>query len=611
MSAKAASKKSKAPPETELAKKVQKTEEVDVDDLFDDEVQGPVVVSKSAEDNAVELESPLKVPDGFALAYPPGKTNEIKAIILASSAKANHNGPTSVKLTCQTLNIKGAGADIIRSGPTTCIALTKNEKVTTETGIDVNARLIPTNMTPVLCKATGVFSVTLTLGKIMQKGLREKAVADLSPGSHAVLTDVYYNTSGMSIPWLTCTDFKSVKQLPRLDGAREAVNIAAKAGESLILSTAVNSIAFRSDKAPTPEMRPGFEAVKDLIKSTKADLASQLGKVFPAHTDPSDALKMEESEVQIPPVMIFNKTKLPTCKDSSKGVLFDDAKRAIYMKRMGDNEGLAALFDGGSVVASAFGTQRSYASTKLSGDVHVLPTVQMYIPNISLVRADAFGPKGILTVPGPKLKVPLAVLAAPFGVNERTTAELLMDNIMPNASMLFAPSKAKIFARDYEKSDYIQDVWIESPDQFTIDILTTLQNASLRISRDTTAELYDNADFSTPVPISGESLIDMISGDRKPIVSTLASGGVASLRETPTPLNDDTLEFYAVVPKMMSIAQAAGNMDCGTNEEVGDAAFIAAGGGDIKHCAIMLKKGEIAIFAVRVKAKTTSVDTTI
>ncbi len=98
----------------------------------------------------------------------------------------------------------------------------------------------------------------------------------------------------------------------------------------------------------------------------------------------------------------------------------------------------------------------------------------------------------------------------------------------------------------------------------------------------------------------------MMGGERKPKVSTLVNGGVASLRETAVSLNDDTLEFYAVVPNMISIAQAAGNLNCGTDPTVGDAVFLAAGGGDVEDCATMLKKGELAVFAVRVKAKTTT-----
>ena len=101
-----------------------------------------------------------------------------------------------------------------------------------------------------------------------------------------------------------------------------------------------------------------------------------------------------------------------------------------------------------------------------------------------------------------------------------------------------------------------------------------------------------------------------MTGDRKPIVSDLATGGVVCLREKSVKLTDDTLEFYAVVPKMMSIVQAAGNATCGTNPIVGDAAFLAVGGGSVDDCAKMMKKGEIAVFAVRVKPKTTAVSST-
>ena len=238
--------------------------------------------------------------------------------------------------------------------------------------------------------------------------------------------------------------------------------------------------------------------------------------------------------------------------------------------------------------------------------MHVLPTKQSYIPNIGQVSAE-FGPKTILTVNGPTMKIPFAVLAAPFGVNETVTAELLMTNVVPNANMVFMPGKAKIYQRNYDNSDYIQDVYIESSDQFTIDIPATFQNAALCISAETVSKLYNGAEFSTPVNTSGDSLIDMMGGDRKPKVSTLVNGGVVSLRETAVKLADETLEFYAVVPNMMQIAQAPGNINCGTDSAVGDAAFIAAGGGSLKDCYAMLKKGELAVFVIRTKAKTTAV----
>ena len=94
-------------------------------------------------------------------------------------------------------------------------------------------------------------------------------------------------------------------------------------------------------------------------------------------------------------------------------------------------------------MATAFAASRSYAESKLSGQMHVLPTKQSYIPNIGQVSAE-FGPKTILTVNGPTMKIPFAVLAAPFGVNETVTAELLMTNVVPNANMVFMPGKAKI-----------------------------------------------------------------------------------------------------------------------------------------------------------------------
>ena len=59
-----------------------------------------------------------------------------------------------------------------------------------------------------------------------------------------------------------------------------------------------------------------------------------------------------------------------------------------------------------------------------------------------------------------------------------------------------------------------------------------------------------------------------------------------------------------MVPNAIKIATSDGNLNCGTDEAVGDAAFIAAGGGTIDGCATMLKNRELAVFAVRVKPKT-------
>ena len=358
--------------------------------------------------------------------------------------------------------------------------------------------------------------------------------------------------------------------------------------------------------APTPEMQASFDAVKEKLGTAKTELAATLTATFPNYITPSDPLRLEDSEVQVAPLLSFNRTKIPLNKDPTKGVLFDDTKCAVFYKRTDDGESLTASFAGGAIVASTFGAQRSYADSTLSGQMHVLPTKQAFIPSIGLVDSG-FGPKQILVVDGPTMKVPFAVLAAPFGVNERITAELLMANLLPNASMAFMPSKAKIYQQNYGKSDYIQDVYIESSDQFTVDILSSLRTAALRISHDTVSELYDGAEFSTTVNTSGDNLIDMMGGDRKPKVSTLVSGGVVSLREASVEIADNTLEFYAVVPNMMQIVQAAGNVNCGTDSKVGDVAFLAAGSGSIKGCAAMLKKGEIAVFAVRVKAKTTAV----
>jgi len=290
-------------------------------------------------------------------------------------------------------------------------------------------------------------------------------------------------------------------------------------------------------------------------------------------------------------------------------VLLNDAKMAIFLSRSGDSdEALAELFKGGSIVASEFGSERSFMEAKISGPMHVIPTKQMYAPSIALLKSqDVFAVKNILTVDGPMLKVPLAVLAAPFGVNERTTADLLMENVMPAANMVFMPAKSKVYQAKHGNPDYTQDIYIDAS-HCTVDVRTTLRNVALCISHNTVTSMFTDAEFSEPVSLSGESLIDMMGGDgHKPKRSTSHEYKVTSLREKATFLAP-SLEYYAVVPNMLKITHANGNLNCGTDPAVGDAAFLAFGGGSIDGCAAMLKKGEIGVFAIQIKKATTTVE---
>ena len=588
----------------------------DMEDLFGDdasEFDTKIVekISDSTDDGneAKTVYSKLQIPEGRLLAYNPGIVNNFKALVLSSSHKSNENGPTSVKITANVLNIKKPGADITREGSMLAIALTKNEKVKTMNGVDVNARLIATDTTPVLSKATNVLNITLTLGKITQKGLKEKAVADLRAGAEVELTDVYFQTSGMGIPWLTCADFKVSNKMTRADGITAAVDSVVKSGDSLALSSALNSVAFRLDAAPTPESQPSFDHAKNLLASTKTAMVEQLKSKFPEFNESVDPLLIENSELQIPPVLAFHKTKVATPNNPNKGVLLNDAKLAIFLSRRGDSdEALVDLFKGGPVVASEFGSERSFMEAKISGPMHVIPTKQLYVPSIGLLKShDVFAVKNILTVDGPMLKVPLAVFAAPFGVNERATADLLMENVMPAANMAFMPAKSKIYQVKHDNADYTQDIYIDAS-HFTVDVRTTLRNVALCVSHNTVTSMFTDAEFSEPVSLSGESLIDMMNGDgHKPKRPTSHEFKVVSLRETATSLNP-SLEYYAVVPNMLKITIAEGNINCGTNPTVGDAAFLEVGGGSIEGCAAMLKKGEIAVFAIQIKKATTTVE---
>ena len=618
MSSKAPIKRAATKPATNKETKQQKTAESDdLDDLFADvEVVAPKAVTSATNGAAGDttLDSTLQIPEGYSLAYNPGQTNMIKALVIGASAKSNQNGPTSVKLTCKMLNVKNAGADITRAGPTMAIGLSKNDKVKDASGIDVNARLIPTGTTPVLYKGTDIFALTVTLGKLSHQGLKEAAVAKLVPGAEVELRDVYFNYfNTLGVPWLTCTDFEVTKTRSPHDGVTVALDAVASCGTSLIVSTALNSVAFRGGEASTVEMQPCFDTVKELIHTTKTDLCGQLRLKYPAFDSPPEPLKFEDSETQVGPTLLFRKTKISPPGADTKGVFFDDAKLALYRKRNGDTDKLAALFAGGAVVASDLGTTRSLTTHPTFGEMYVLSTKQYYIPSAAMLESDTpLAMKHVLTVTdGITLKVPPAVLVAPFGVNERKTAELLMDNVFPVANMAFVATKAKIYTRNYDNDDYSQELVIDTSNQITIDVLSTFRNVGLRLSSKTVNELFGGASVSTVDPISGESLVDMMGGDHKPVVSKLsANGGVASLREQSITLNDDTLEFYGVVPNAIKIAMSDGNLNCGTDQTVGDAAFLAAGGGTIDGCAVMLKKRELAVFAVRVKTKTIATSST-
>ena len=129
-----------------------------------------------------------------------------------------------------------------------------------------------------------------------------------------------------------------------------------------------------------------------------------------------------------------------------------------------------------------------------------------------------------------------------------------MNNVLPVATMAFMPSKAKIYQRDYDKDNYAQDLVIDNSSQFVIDILGTFRHVALRLSPSKVTDLFNGASHSAFEPISGESLIDMLGGDHKPTVSTLTNGGVASLREQTVTINDNTLEFYAIVNNAIKVA---------------------------------------------------------
>ena len=74
-------------------------------------------------------------------------------------------------------------------------------------------------------------------------------------------------------------------------------------------------------------------------------------------------------------------------------------------------------------------------------------------------------------------------MAAPFGVDDRETADLLMENVMPFATAALVPSSAKIYRDKYGESDYTQNVSIMSSSQITIDALRTFRTVGTAAPR--------------------------------------------------------------------------------------------------------------------------------
>ena len=135
---------------SENNKRQKVNDDVNMDDLFEEETCcGPTIVSQRpvGDGGVVAPDTSLKIPEGSKLAYNPGRTNSIKALVLAATAKTNTSGPTSIKLTCQILSVKNPGADLFQGGPVMVIAMSKNEKVKTEARIDDRLRAPPSVQT--------------------------------------------------------------------------------------------------------------------------------------------------------------------------------------------------------------------------------------------------------------------------------------------------------------------------------------------------------------------------------------------------------------------------------------------------------------------------------
>ena len=141
---------------------------------------------------------------------------------------------------------------------------------------------------------------------------------------------------------------KASKEDPRA-GVTAAMQIVRSNGESLLWSAALSAVGLRADAAPTIEMKEGFAMVKSVIDATNSEVASNLENLFPdTYVKPVELLKLEDSDLQVAPVLLFATTKVPAPGGDSKGVLFNDAKLSILLRQTNESQQLSELFHGGS-----------------------------------------------------------------------------------------------------------------------------------------------------------------------------------------------------------------------------------------------------------------------
>ena len=587
------------------------------DTSSDDDWFQPTKIAKTAESTATsagpapqdKIDPTIEVPEGRTLACPLNSKCVATGRIVASSAKVKNGAPTSVKVSVSITNIEGGGKDILRTGTMTSFLVAEQEPVTTAAGTHPHAILIPTDVTPTVKITCGILQCTLMLKG--GKGEKESQVQKLVPGAIIQLTNTRFSKRGMDNVYMSCEEFKVTtaanREAPR-EGAMVAVDTVRASGNALAVSAGFHCTAFRGNEPPADNVAAAWTIVKEAIGAEKAAFAIGVRNVNPHYDTPtSEMLLVDEESNTLAPVLCFHRTKVEHPKVLNTGLLWNGAEIAVFYSRNGkykNPETLHKAFNGAPIVATDFeGCARPIEAGRL-GTLYTIATTLSFVPDYATSAPARFN--NILKVPGPFIKAPVSFFAAPFGVNVRSIADLLMENVIPFANMIVMPNKCKIYALTYEDTSYTQDCLLDAQSQLTIDVRTTLRNVALLLSAKTIAKLYDGAPTSTPVVASGGALTDMLAEDSMPTISTLANyGGVVSLFETAVTFDDPTLEFYGVVTGMANIAKAEGNLHCGTDPSIGEAAFEKALGGT--KLTEKMKWGAAAVFAVRVSPKKISV----
>ena len=589
----------------------------DFSDLLDELAAAPVTGGElgMATNPSGDSEAALQVPDGRVVAFQPGKGNEVQGTVLNACPKYDATGmPTSLKVVVAISNIKAAGKDVVTAGcdageGVTGFVLVQEGKVKTDAGVDVQVPLITTDITPTAQLTTKIVSTTVTLNKIQHKGLREAAVQKVAPGATISLSRLGLKTLERSGNTYMGCDGHTIKTMASADepqrGAADAISTLRRDhGLSMLMGAVPNCGAFKADQPTDPASKVFYDRTLKLWDASKQSFAAKMGALAPnTFVSPTGKLEIVEGDLQVPPLALLHMTKMELAP--GRAMLLNDTKLYLAHSKKGSLESLLPVFNNQPIASTAV-TGCLTADIKFSGPIYnVATTVSIIHPGIPVTSIAS-----ILTVPGPTYKMPKCFLGAAFGVTDGTTTDLLSLHVLPYANAAMMPSKARIYRRKYDESDYIQDAWLDSSAQLLVDTLGTMRNVGLRLSSKYVKDIFGNG-RSTPVSTAGDNLIDAYNGESKvpPVVATLSNaGGIASLRETAVDLNDATLEFYAIVPDAIKIVQSAGNTECGTNTIKGEETFDKwlEEQKDEPTAKQLLATGNIGIFAIRVKTKTSA-----